>query len=66
MVKVPKRIKNQILELLETPKRIYDVSEVIDISNKSTAQYLRAMWKDGEISRITDFKDLRSFFYVKS
>ncbi|MFW9991510.1 MAG: ArsR family transcriptional regulator [Candidatus Odinarchaeota archaeon] len=66
MNKVPEPIKRQILDVLRTPKKIQDISEGIGKSKKSAAQYLRILLKQGEVEKIADFEDLRSFFYVKS
>ncbi|MHA2297206.1 MAG: hypothetical protein ACXAEU_23750 [Candidatus Hodarchaeales archaeon] len=65
MIKVPEIVRMQILEILNTPKRIHEVSEEINKSWKMSALYLRMMWKDGELKKVADFKDLRSFLYVK-
>lgn len=64
MKKVPINLRNQILNLLETPKKIQDISEKIEKSKKISSHYLRIMLQSGEIRKIVDFRDLRSFFYV--
>jgi hypothetical protein len=66
MNKVPEPVKRQILELLKTPKKIQEISEGIDKSKKSAAQYLRILLRQGDVKKIADFEDLRSFFYVKT
>ncbi|MHA1449128.1 MAG: ArsR family transcriptional regulator [Candidatus Hodarchaeales archaeon] len=64
MKKVPTDLRNQILALLETPKKIRDISEEIEKSKKISSHYLRIMLQRGEIKKVVDFRDLRSFFYV--
>lgn len=64
MKKVPDSLRSQILVLLETPKKIHDISKEIEKSKKISSHYLRIMLQRGEIRKVVDFRDLRSFFYV--
>ena len=66
MYKIPEKLRKQILELLTTPKKIPEVSEKIHKSPHSVARYLRMMLKNGDVEKITNFMDMRSFFYVKA
>ncbi|MHA2294418.1 MAG: hypothetical protein ACXAEU_21100 [Candidatus Hodarchaeales archaeon] len=63
-VSVPDEKKNEIVKLIETPKKISEIASVINLSRKKTGAYLRILTNKGEIRKIPDFNDLRSFYYV--
>ena len=66
MNKVPETVKQQLLELLHTPRKIHEISETMVKARTTVALYLRLLLKDDEVVKIIDYEDLKSFFYVKT